>query len=134
MADPFPTTLLILYFITGPSHIPDDQPKVQQEAKANWTLQSTSQTETQDPETCISIARQMLKEFETVNTSTIRAYCLCPKGASSRLCFNQEEIRLADKFEEDKGRNFTTAVAPDPATPKVLRIGPATPNPFTKKR
>ena len=136
MADPFPTTLLILYFITNPAHVPPGQKKPQQEVNANWTLQATSQTQTEDPESCVSLATKMIKEFEPVNTSTIRLYCICPKGVSSELCFNSAEIKAKTDAEAQKRRDPSYLIPPSATvsqSPKLLRIGPNTPDPFAKQ-
>jgi hypothetical protein len=105
----FPTTLLLLFFITPPAN----GPKI--ESTSFWTHQSTSQIQTQDPDMCTKIALDMINEVKPVKTLTVRAYCLCPAGNGTDLCFNEEDAR---KF-----------VASDPANrsqPTVLRIGPDT--------
>jgi len=120
MADPFPTTLLLLYFITSPAHIPPGESKKIQEINANWTLQATSQITTQDPVMCASIAKLMMAEFDPVNTMTVRAYCLCPLGNGSDLCFNEKEFQATvQDFVQRKRRG-------PPPGPAVQRIGPQT--------
>jgi hypothetical protein len=119
MADPFPTTLLLLYFITTPAAVPPGELKAVQETKASWTLQAASQIATQDPVMCASLAKIMMSEFDPVNTTTIRAYCLCPHGNGSDLCFNEEKFQaMTQEFNANKkGR---------PPGPAVQRIGPKT--------
>jgi hypothetical protein len=120
MASSFPTTLLILYFITSPAHIPPGEKKVQ-EIKANWTLQTTSQLQTEDPNSCVSLGKKMIKEFEPVNTSTIRLYCICPKEAVSEVCFNQEEKKKARErkaaIERNESNPSAEFVAPKESRP-----------------
>lgn len=118
MADPFPTTLLLLYFITTPGHIAPGESKTVQEINANWTLQATSQITTQDPVMCATIAKQMMTEFDPVNTMTVRAYCLCPHGNGSNLCFNEEQFQA-------RIQDFNARRGPPPG-PAVQRIGPQT--------
>ena len=74
----FSHDVLILYFVTTPAHITRQKKKVQ-EINANWTLQTTSQLQTEDPDSCVWLGKKMIKEFEPVNTSTIRLYCICPE-------------------------------------------------------
>jgi hypothetical protein len=105
----FPTTLLLLFFITPPAN----GPKV--ESTSLWTLQSTSQLQTQDPEMCVQIALDMMKEVKPVKTLTVRAYCLCPAGNGSNLCFNEDEARAAISSADPKRPRAT-----------VLPIGPNT--------
>ena len=71
----FPTTLLLMFFVTPPAIGPKN------ESASFWTLQSTSQFQTQDPEMCTKIAVDMINEVKPVKTLTVRAYCLCPAGA-----------------------------------------------------
>jgi hypothetical protein len=115
----FPTTLLILYFITPPAHIPLGESKKDQEINATWTLQATSQITTQDPIMCASLAKLMIAEFDPVYTTAIRTYCLCPHGNGSNLCFNEEEFQK--RIQEFEG----TKKGPPPG-PAVQRIGPLT--------
>jgi hypothetical protein len=123
----FPTTLLILYFITPPTHLPAGESKKDQEINATWTLQATNQIPTQDPIMCATLAKLMIAEFDSVNTTAIRTYCLCPHGNGSNLCFNEDEFqaRIQD-FTEGKKK------VPSPGA-AVQRIGPLTkvPSPFS---
>lgn len=120
-ANIFPTTLLLLFFVVPPAHVPPGESKVVQETKGVWTLQSTSQIQTQNPDMCISIAKKMMKEVDPVNTLTVRAYCLCPAGNGSNLCFNDDEHAKA----------MTMAITKPAAMPRptVQTIGPLTPDP-----
>jgi hypothetical protein len=128
MAEPttaaiFPTTLLLLYFITPAANVPASETKDMQEKKVAWTFQSSSQIELPDPDTCTSTALQMMAEIKPVRTMTVRAYCLCPHGIENRgnkECFNEQQAqaRIAQKKEGDVSR------------PIVLPIGPSTPDPF----
>jgi hypothetical protein len=135
MPTTFPTTLVIMYFATTPVHVPPGEPKDIQEQNANWTLQTTSQIQTEDPDSCLSIGIKMTKEFLPVNTSTIRVYCICPKGSEAEVCLNKEEKQAASfrKLEIERNKEVTTFRAPEPVTtssPRLLRIGPDTPDPF----
>ncbi|MDA9420614.1 hypothetical protein XH97_00125 [Bradyrhizobium sp. CCBAU 53380] len=139
MAATFPTTLVIMYFVTAPVNVPTGQPKDIQEQNANWTLQTTSQIQTEDPKSCLSIGIKMTKEFLPVNTSTIRVYCICPVGSEEKVCLNREELQKATLRELDIERNkdVTTFRAPAPVktdSPRLLRIGPDTPDPFAPKK
>jgi hypothetical protein len=137
MAATFPTTLVIMYFVTTPVHIPPGEPKNVQEQNANWTLQTTSQIETEDPDSCLSIGIKMAKEFEVVNTSTIRLYCICPKGATALVCLNREEkIAAAEREKKMLKKDEPNFVEPEEVktrAPTLLRIGPNTPDPLAPK-
>lgn len=137
----FPTTLLILYFVTTPAHISPGEKKKVQEINANWTLQTTSQLQTEDPDSCVWLGKKMIKEFEPVNTSTIRLYCICPKEVVNDVCFNEQEKKLAKDrkaaIEEDKRNHKESFVEPKEVktdSPRFLPIGPDTPDPFATKR
>lgn len=104
----FPTTLLLLFFSTPPANGPKN------ESTSLWTLQSTSQFPTQSPEMCNKLAWDMINEVAPVRTLTVRAYCLCPAGNGTDLCFNEEQARVA--FTERK----------EPVVPTTVRIGPDT--------
>lgn len=129
MAEPtsaalFPTTLLLLYFITPAANVPTSETKDAQEKKAIWTLQSSSQISLPDPDTCISTALQMMAEIKPVRTLTVRAYCLCPHGTGNKECFNDERFHAFIAEKKEGG-----AVA----RPTVQAIGPSTPDPFAPK-
>jgi hypothetical protein len=135
----FPTTLVIMYFATTPVHIPPGEPKDIQEQNANWTLQTTSQIQTEDPKSCLSIGIKMTKEFLPVNTSTIRVYCICPVGSEEEVCLNKEEKQVAEErkhkqelFKKDPNTSVPEAVKT--SSPRLLRIGPDTPDPFAPPR
>jgi hypothetical protein len=124
----FPTTLLILYFITPPAFVPPGESKKDQEINSTWTLQATSQISTQDPVMCATLAKLMIAEFDPVNTTAIRTYCLCPHGNGSNLCFNEEAFNADVKsFLEGKRRGPPPGAA-------VQRIGPGTkvPSPYVQ--
>ncbi len=114
----FPTTLLLLFFISTPTQDPTGQPKLVQETKAVWTLQSTSEIQTPDPSVCADLANQMIAEFNVVNTVTLRAYCLCPVG-DGKICSNGTE----DQIQEFTKNNVKLGGT-------VKRIGPKTPTRF----
>lgn len=122
----FPTTLLILYFITPPTYIPPGELKKDQEINSTWTLQATSQITTQDPVMCASLAKLMITEFDPVNTTAIRTYCLCPHGNGSNLCFNEDEFQAnVQGFLEGRKKGPPPGAA-------IQRIGPLTkvPSPY----
>ena len=106
----FPTTLLLMFFITPPANGPKN------ESTSFWTLQSTSQFQTQDPDMCTKLAFDMIKEVQPVKTLTVRAYCLCPAGNGTSECFNEEQARAS----------ITSTDASKRSQPTVLRIGPQT--------
>jgi hypothetical protein len=118
----FPTTLLLLFFVTTPTQDPMGQPKLVQETKAVWTLQSTSEIQTPDPNVCAQLGNQMIAEFNVVNTVTLRAYCLCPVGDGKGICLNDE--KAISEYFVDK----TAPTAKFGGT--VKRIGPRTLTPF----
>jgi hypothetical protein len=122
----FPTTLLLLYFVTPAANVPASETKDMQEKKDLWTFQSASQIELPDPDTCTSTALQMMAEIKPVRTMTVRAYCLCPRGKEDRgnkECFNEQQFQ-AHKAENEGGIT---------SRPIVLPIGPLTPDPFGPK-
>ncbi|WLA40200.1 hypothetical protein QNJ95_01050 [Bradyrhizobium elkanii] len=129
---------MILYFVTSPAHIPTGEKKKVQEMNANWTLQATSQVQTEDPDSCASLGIKMAKEFEPVNTSTIRLYCVCPKGSESEVCFNKEEKRAANErsnfVKSNKGKaGFTEPAKVQTNSPRLVPIGPDTPDPLERR-
>lgn len=133
MAEPtaglFPTTLLLLYFITPAVNIPSGENKDAQEKKDIWSFQSSSEIQLPDPDTCTSTALQMMAEIKPVRTMTVRAYCLCPHGMENRgnkECFNEEAVQ-ARIAQQKKGEIQTVS------RPIVLPIGPKTPDPFAPK-
>jgi|ERR1700704_1009424 hypothetical protein len=107
----FPTTLLLMFFTTPPAFVPKGESKTDQEIKATWALQSTSEILTQNHDMCLSIAQTMIAEFDKVNTVSVRAYCLCPPEESAK-CFNSDAKMRVQRL------------APVPGTGAVLRIGP----------
>jgi len=106
----FPTTLLLLFFITPPANGPKS------ESTSFWSLQSTSQFQTQDADMCTKLAYDMINEVKPVKTLTVRAYCLCPAGNGTDECFNEEQARASIAFADATKRS----------RPTVLRIGPQT--------
>ena len=135
----FPTTLVIMYFVTTPVHVPPGESKKVQEQNANWTLQTTSQIQTEDPDSCLSIGIKMAKEFLPVNTSTIRLYCICPKGSEEEVCLNAEEKvaaadrkRKMDLFRADPNTSVPEVVKT--TSPRLLRIGPETKDPLAPSK
>jgi hypothetical protein len=137
MAEPttaaiFPTTLLLLYFITPAANVPASETKDTQEMKVVWTFQSSSQIELPDPDTCTSTALQMMAEIKPVRTMTVRAYCLCPHGIEDRgnkECFNEQQVQ-ARITQKKEGVIKEEAIV---SRPIVLPIGPSTPDPFAPK-
>jgi hypothetical protein len=105
----FPTTLLLLFFITPPANGP------KAESTSLWTLQSTSQLQTDTPEMCVKIAKDMIAEVKPVKTLTVRAYCLCPAGNGSDNCFNEEEAseRMLSPNPADKPRATIQRIGPN---------------------
>jgi hypothetical protein len=112
----FPTTLLLMFFITPPAKVPMGEHKVDQEKKVVWTLQSTSQIQTPSPEVCLDLGNKMISEVDPVNNLTIRAYCLCPIG-DGKICLNSTDA--------------VTSLNAKPIGGTVQRIGPKTPTHFT---
>jgi hypothetical protein len=108
----FPTTLLLMFFITPPAN----GPKI--ESESFWTLQSTSQVQAENPEMCTKLAWDMINEVKPVRTLTVRAYCLCPAGNGTDLCFNAEEA----KKQADKA--ITSNEQSEAPRPTTIRIGP----------
>jgi hypothetical protein len=107
----FPTTLLLMFFVTPPTNGPKS------ESSSFWTLQSTSQFQTQDPDMCTKLAVDMINEVKPVKTLTVRAYCLCPAGNGTSECFNEEQAKAS----------IASADASKRSQPTMLRIGPQTP-------
>jgi hypothetical protein len=123
MPDPitniFQTTLLVMYFITPAEtvHLKPGQ-KTDFEKSKIWTLQSTNQIPTENPNMCVANGKLLLQEFEQVSTIAVRAYCLCPEHPAAP----------GDACDKAKGKNldFFTAkhLTPPPAT--IIPIGPDT--------
>ena len=114
MADPLTTTLVLMYFITPPAKIPPGQSKVDQEAKAAWTLQSADHIDTPDSTACVLYAKKLLVAVNPVNTLTLRAYCLCPNGDGDKKCYAPAVSKLiAGQVRE-------------PTSPAIQAIGPTT--------
>jgi len=118
-ADALQTTLLILYFVGQPPVDPKGIPKSALEAKINWTLQSTSQIETRSPEACRAIGSQLIERMDTVNTLTIRAYCLCADG-SGAICKGAEEMSKSRDQSDPTVQRDTQARKDERGTIEVL--------------
>lgn len=103
-----------MYFVTPAA----PGPKV--ESKRVWTLQSTSQTEFDQPNDCFSIGQQVLAAIEPVATMTVRAWCLCP-NVQDQVCESQAKKTTQKMFTP----NFATPtkqplLVPVPAPGKQL--------------
>jgi hypothetical protein len=116
----FQTTLVVLYFVT-PAETIQLAPgqKADFEKSKIWTLQSTSQIPTENPRMCVSTGLQLLREFDLVSTTTVRAYCLCPEHVTDALCDNAKKEN-AQRVQR-KG-----AAAPAPQAATIIRIAPDT--------
>ncbi len=139
MPDPvttiFQTTLLVLYFITPAATVhlkPGQKEKEKFETTKVWTLQSTSQISTENPNMCAVNGKLLLQKFEQVSTVTVRAFCLCPEHltGSGDICdkAQQESVESfskSNKVTEDKARELAP---PDTIVP----IGPDTPMPSSR--
>jgi hypothetical protein len=118
----FQTTLLILYFTTAATTVKVDKTtKPKFEKTKIWTLQSTSQIPTENPNMCVSIGTQYIHEFDEVSTVTVRAYCMCPEAAANQdksdACFNQGQL--------DQKNPKIQSIVPKNAPPAtILRLGP----------
>ena len=113
------TTLLVLYFTTDATTVKINQKtKPKFEATKLWTLQTTSQIPTDNPNMCLSIGVQYIHEFDEVSTVTVRAYCICPEASlDNDACFNQKGL--------DKKSARIQSIAPIvPTTGTILRLGP----------
>jgi hypothetical protein len=115
----FPTTLLLLFFVTTVTQNTTGEAKRVQETKSVWTLQSTSEIQTPDPSVCADLANQMIAEFDIVNTVTVRAYCLCPVGDGKNICMNSQGAEAQANERRPLGGT-------------AWRIGPDTPTHFFK--
>ena len=108
----FPTTLLLMFFTTPPAN----GPKI--ESESFWALQSTSQVQAENPEMCTKLAWDMINEMKPVKTLTVRAYCLCPAGNGTDLCFNAEEAN------KQANKAITSNEPREAPRPTTIRIGP----------
>jgi hypothetical protein len=126
VASIFPTTLLVMYFIT-PAETVHLQPgkKADFEKTKIWTLQSTTQIQTENPNMCVANGKLLLKQFEQVSTITVRAYCLCPEHRTGfdSVCDDEK-----DKNAKIFGRK---GLAPPRAA--IIPIGPDTPMPLSSE-
>jgi hypothetical protein len=115
-ATAFQTTLLLLYFVT-PAVNTHGENKKEFETKAIWTLQATSQIPFEDSTICSQLGTKLINQFRKVYTVTLRAYCLCPHGDGSKVCFNNQNEK--DKF-------ITNAIAgrPRKSEPTIIPLGP----------
>jgi hypothetical protein len=113
------TTLLVLYFTTGATTVKVDKTtKPKFEAKKLWTLQTTNQIPTENPNMCLSIGLQYIHEFDEVSTVTVRAYCICPEATDGNdACFNQ-------KTRDENSPRIKSLKANVPKTGTILRLGP----------
>ena len=124
MVDPvttmFQTTLLVLYFVT-PAETAHLQPgkKSDFEKSKIWTLQSTSQIPTENPDMCVANGKLLIAQFEQVSTVTVRAYCLCPEHTGSN--------NACDRAKQKNIASFLGKGSPPPAA--IAPIGPDTPMP-----
>jgi hypothetical protein len=119
------TTLLVLYF-TAPAktvHL-DGTPAAKDafEKTQTWTLQSTSQISTENPDMCVTNGVLLLQKFAAVSTVTVRLYCLCPQQQSA----NNNNVCDHAKQENARALSRFNKVAPPAA---IIEIGPNTPLP-----
>ena len=120
MAEMFQTILLVLYFVTPAEtvYLAPGKKTIYEKTKI-WTLQSTNQIPTENPDMCIANGLLLLKQFELVSTVSVRAYCLCPAKASNEACDNAR-----DKNITIFGRSSVPAA--------IVPIGPDTKMPLLK--
>jgi hypothetical protein len=113
------TTLLVLYFTTGATTVKVDKTtKPKFEANKLWTLQTTNQIPTENPNMCLSIGLQYIHEFDEVSTVTVRAYCICPEATDGNdACFNQKSLDETNP----RIKSFRNNV---PTKGTILRLGP----------
>jgi hypothetical protein len=127
MADPFTTTLVLMYFITPPAKIPTGEIKEIQEAKAAWTLQSTSHIETPNSTACVMYAQKLMAAVNPVNTLTLRAYCLCPNGDGDKKCYAPPPIGPLANAARVSTTPAIQAIGPKTSLPEPPPLkGPAT--------
>lgn len=115
-ATAFQTTLLLLYFVT-PAVNTHGENKKEFESKAIWTLQATSQIPFENSAICSQLGTKLINQFSKVYTVTLRAYCLCPHGDGSKVCFNNQE-------ERENFINSLTAGRPRKSEPTIIPLGP----------
>jgi hypothetical protein len=118
----FSTTLLVLYFTTTATTVKVDQTsKPKYEKTKIWTLQSTSQIPTENPNMCLTIGTQYIHEFDDVSTMTVRAYCICPEAAMAEkeknACFNQQQ-------RDQNSARMRSIQPPGAPSATILRLGP----------
>lgn len=116
------TTLLVLYFVAPAKTVHLDgttQAKDAFEKKQLWTLQSTSQITTANPNECVANGLLLRLKFAPVSTVTVRLYCLCPSAA------------LGEKFAvcetaNDKNASFLANSKLGTPPTAIIEIGPDT--------
>ncbi|WLC16284.1 hypothetical protein [Bradyrhizobium diazoefficiens] len=101
----FTTTLLVLYFVApaktvhleGTTKAKDAFEKTQL-----WTLQSTSQITTDNPNECVANGLLLRQKFAPVSTMTARLYCLCSEQA-----VKSKKFPVCDQANKDHVELFT---------------------------
>jgi hypothetical protein len=93
--------------------------KAKSEVTVAWTLQSTQQIETVDPDLCNKYANKITALVDPVATMTVRAYCLCP---FSKQVPDPRTGKLKDECLEDPMKKIQADTAK--FTPGIEVIGP----------
>jgi hypothetical protein len=137
----FPTTLLVLFFTTSAMNIPKGlkpkknpnpppdfiSPKAQYEATKIWTLQSTSQIQVEDPDMCVALGTELIRQFDDIGSITVRAYCMCPRVSSGNSECHDRQDKFTRKLES-LGQPLPAAVG------TIIQLGPGTPIPTVPNR
>jgi hypothetical protein len=115
----FQTTLVVLYFTTAAKTVTvNEKTKPDFEKHNIWTLQSTSQIPTENPNMCLELGVLYIHEFDDVSTITVRGYCMCPDEAlkvdDNNACINQKKKDIAKKKAFVVGKPQAT----------IIRLGP----------
>jgi endonuclease YncB( thermonuclease family) len=117
----FTTTLLVLYFVAPAKTVHlngTTKAKDTFEQTQLWTLQSTSQITTDNPNACVADGLLLRQKFAPVSTVTVRLYCLCSEQAVKKY-------PVCDKANQDNVALLARSKLGTPPT-AVIEIGPDT--------
>jgi hypothetical protein len=117
----FTTTLLVLYFIAPAKTISlngTTEAKDTFEKSQLWTLQSTSQVSTENPNECVADGILLRQKFAPVSTVTVRLYCLCSEQAV-------KNYPVCDQAKKESVPLLARSKLGPPPT-AVIEIGPGT--------
>jgi hypothetical protein len=96
------------------------------EGKRIWSLQSTSQLDFSNLESCVKTQDQLIANSNVASTMTLRTWCFCDSDAAKcpTVALAEEaigairncEIKPDDTACQDNRKKFNNFVGPDPTT------------------